>query len=141
MLLKTDASQRGGAGFGETSTGASVAKGEFERRARASWFPGEPFPAPPGRLGVPLPSPRHSARALCQHLSQRSLSIEPLEQDPTFTVLFIQSPWQRLGNDAEEREGSRKEGTEDTKARHMGLECVSESLVSPGLWESPISLN
>lgn len=65
------------------------------------------------------------------------LSIEPLEREPTFTALFIQSPWQSLGNDAEEREGSRKEGTEDTKARQMGLECVAHSLVSPGLSESP----
>lgn len=64
------------------------------------------------------------------------LSIEPLEQDPSFTALFIQSPWQSLGNDAEEREGSRKEGTEDTKARQMGLECVSKSLVSPDLWKA-----
>lgn len=124
MLLKTDASQRGRAGFGGTSTGPSVARGEFERKDPASWFPGEPFPASPGRLRL-LFRPLRARLVLCAsvYLSVH-LSIEPLEQDPTFTALFIQSPWQSLGNDAEEREGSRKEGTAD-KGQADGLRVGS----------------
>lgn len=108
MLLKTDASQRGGSGFGETSTGASVAKGEFERRDRASWFPGEPSVLRRAESGF-LFRPLGTRLVLCASVYLTGhLSIEPLEQDPTFTALFIQSPWQSLGNDA--KEGGKQEG-------------------------------
>lgn len=121
----------------------SVAKNR-RQPARQCWLwgkllPGLPLPGVSLRGGTERPGspvdlsrlrqadsgllfrPLRARLLLCAsvYLSVR-LSIEPLEQDPTFTALFIQSPWQSLGNDAEEREGSRKEGTAD-KGQADGL--------------------
>lgn len=97
---------------------ASIAKGKCERQDGPSWFPvnlslllqaglGFLF-RPLGTLLVPCASVDLTAH----------LSIEPLEQDPAFTQLSPESLAESLRSDAEDKEGRRKEGTEDKGWAH-----------------------
>lgn len=107
----------------------SVAKGKFERQEGLSWFPVSPSLLPQAGSGC-LFRPLGTLLMPCASVDLTAhLSIEPLEQEPAFTQLFLWSPWQsHCGVMLKTRGGGRKE--QRTKAGHMRLKCVSNPLVS-----------